>query len=194
MKNYQSAVRNAQFVSQSIQDLVYGNCVIECVKCPLVCSPLQVVTSAKGKQQLVINLRYVNQYLHQHKFKYEGLNVLPSLFHQGDFMITFDLKSGYHHVDINQDCWPYLGFSWKDPRGVRRFYMFRVLPFGLSTACYVFTKLLRPLVKLMGGEPSSILMMVFVLHPTCGKLSSIVLPFSQISPKLGLFSTLTNLT
>ena len=25
--------------------------------------------------------------------------------------------------------------------------MFRVLPFGLSTACYVFTKLLRPLVK-----------------------------------------------
>ena len=147
MKNHQSAVRNAQFVSQSIQDLLYGNCVIECVTCPLVCSPLQVVTGAKGKQRLVIDLRYVNQYLHQHKFRYEGLNVLPSLFHQGDFMITFDLKSGYHHVDINQDCWPYLGFSWKDPRGIRHFYTFRVLPFGLSTACYVFTKLLRPLVK-----------------------------------------------
>ena len=25
--------------------------------------------------------------------------------------------------------------------------MFRVLPFGLSTACYVFTKLLRPPVR-----------------------------------------------
>ena len=26
-------------------------------------------------------------------------------------------------------------------------YMFKVLPFGLTTACYIFTKLLRPLVK-----------------------------------------------
>ena len=30
--------------------------------------------------------------------------------------------------------------------------MFRVLPFGLSTACYVFTKLLRPLVKYWRSE------------------------------------------
>ena len=31
---------------------------------------------------------------------------------------------------------------------MRKFYFFCVqLPFGLSTACYVFTKLLRPLVK-----------------------------------------------
>ena len=29
----------------------------------------------------------------------------------------------------------------------KKIYLFCVLPFGLSTACYVFTKLLRPLVK-----------------------------------------------
>ena len=29
----------------------------------------------------------------------------------------------------------------------RKFYIFRVLPFGLASACYIFTKLLRPLVK-----------------------------------------------
>ena len=62
-------------------------------------------------------------------------------------MITFDLKSGYHHVDIHKDFWFYLGFSWYDFLGRRRSYVFPVLPFGLSTACYVFTKLLRPLVK-----------------------------------------------
>ena len=28
-----------------------------------------------------------------------------SLFCRGDFFSTFDLKSGYHHVDIYQDCW-----------------------------------------------------------------------------------------
>ena len=63
-------------------------------------------------------------------------------------MVTFDLKSGYHHVDIQQDCWPYLGFSWSGTtEGCRQYFMFRVLPFSLSTACYAFTKLLRPLVK-----------------------------------------------
>ena len=30
-------------------------------------------------------------------------------------------------------------------------YVFTVLPFVLSTACYVFTKLMRPLVRLWGG-------------------------------------------
>ena len=49
-------------------------------------------------------------------------------------------------MDIHEDCWPYLGFSWGT--GVlRRYYVFRVLPFGIASACYVFTKLLQLLVK-----------------------------------------------
>ena len=80
------------------------------------------------------------------KFKYEGLELIPSLFNCGNFFITFNLKSGYTHVDIHKDSWSHLGFSWgTGPK--RKWYMFRVLPFGLSTACYVFTKPLRPLVK-----------------------------------------------
>ena len=30
--------------------------------------------------------------------------------------------------------------------------MFAVLPFGLSTACYIFMKLMRPLVRLWRGR------------------------------------------
>ena len=61
------------------------------------------------------------------------------------YAINFDLKSGYHHVDIHADYWQYLGFSWKGKDGAVVYYMFRVLPFGLATAPFVFTKL--PLVK-----------------------------------------------
>ena len=64
------------------------------------------------------------------------------LFEKGDYMFSFDLKSGYHHVDIAKEHWKYLGFSWES-----RFYVFTVLPFGLSSACYIFTKLVRPLVR-----------------------------------------------
>ena len=56
------------------------------------------------------------------------------------------LKSGYHHVDICLDHQKYLGFAWPFS-GVVRYFSFTVLPFGLSSACFCFTKLMRPLVR-----------------------------------------------
>ena len=35
--------------------------------------------------------------------------MIASLSNQDDYMITFNLKLGYHHVDINVDSWPYPG-------------------------------------------------------------------------------------
>ena len=55
-------------------------------------------------------------------------------------MSSFDLKSGYHHVEIFQPHQTFLGFSWEF-RGETRFYVFTVLPFGLSVAPYIFTKI-----------------------------------------------------
>ena len=66
-------------------------------------------------------------------------------------MFTFELKSGYHHLDIFSEHWQYLGFAWNDGP-VTKYYTFTVLPFGLSTACYAFTKLMRPLIKLWRGR------------------------------------------
>jgi hypothetical protein len=57
-------------------------------------------------------------------------------------LFNFAIHSAYHHVDsffyLHTE---YLWFSWlKD--GVRIFYKFLVLPFGLASACYLFTKML----------------------------------------------------
>ena len=60
--------------------------------------------------------------------------------------MTFDLRSGYHHIDIHPDSQTFLGFCWKG-----KYYKFTVLPFGLSSACFVFTKVMRPLVKYWRG-------------------------------------------
>ena len=64
------------------------------------------------------------------------------LLERNDYMFSFDLKSGYHHVDVAEAHQRFLDIEWGGA-----YYMFTVLPFGLSTACYVFTKLLRPLVR-----------------------------------------------
>ena len=82
--NHQSALQNEQFVSEAIDELVAGSCVLPQAECPLVCSPLSVVQSSKGKRRLVIDLRYLKQYLPEQKFKYEGLNQVPHMFVQGD--------------------------------------------------------------------------------------------------------------
>lgn len=61
-------------------------------------------------------------------------------------MFKFDLKSGYHHIDIHPDHQIYPGFSWEFDYQIK-YFVFTALPFGLSLAPYIFTKMLRPLVK-----------------------------------------------
>jgi len=61
------------------------------------------------------------------------------------------VKSGYHHLDIFEEHQPFLGFAWI-LKGVSKYFVFTVLPFGLSSACYVFTKLLRPLIAYWRGQ------------------------------------------
>ena len=55
-------------------------------------------------------------------------------------MITFDLKSGYHHIEIHPDHLRFLGFAWKFPGEASiQYFVFTVLPFRLSSAPYIFT-------------------------------------------------------
>lgn len=61
-------------------------------------------------------------------------------------MIKFDLKSGYHHLEINITYQKYLGFAWRVD-GIEKYFVFTVLPFGLSSAPYLFTKLMREIVR-----------------------------------------------
>ena len=67
-----------------------------------------------GGRDLVINLRHLNRFLFNQKFEYEELRVAMLLFQKGDYLFSFDLKSGYHHVDIAEPHHKYLGFAWKD--------------------------------------------------------------------------------
>ncbi|CAI7860190.1 unnamed protein product [Closterium sp. NIES-53] len=59
-----------------------------------------------------------------------------------DWMLSVDLKSGYHHVDIHPTCWKYLGFQFEG-----NYYFFQSLPFGLATAPFIFTQLIKQLAR-----------------------------------------------
>jgi hypothetical protein len=65
-------------------------------------------------------------------------------------MAFFDFKSGYHHVDIEEEFQTYLSFSWPY-QGQQAYFVFTVLPFGLCSAPFCFTKLFRPLIRRWGA-------------------------------------------
>ena len=67
-------------------------------------------------------------------------------FFQDFFVFSFNLKSRYHHVDIFSYHRKYLAFSWDFGNRHTRYFQFTVLPFGLSSAPFIFIKLLKPLV------------------------------------------------
>ena len=141
-ENQASVLANKEFVEESVKELLMAGCVKQAEFVPHVCSPLSVVESKAGKKWLVLNLRHLNRFLWKQKFKYEDLRIAMLLLEKGDYLFSVDLKSGYHHVEIADIHHKYLGFAWN-----KKFYTFMVLPFGLASACYIFTKLLRPLVR-----------------------------------------------
>jgi len=106
---------------------------------------------SEGKLYLVLNLKYLNSFLHIISFKYEDLRTAALVFEKDEFMFKFDLKSGYHHVDVHPDHHKFLGFQW-EIEGITSYSVFAVLPFGLSTACYLFTELLKPLIRYWRGR------------------------------------------
>ena len=68
-----------------------------------------------------------------------------------DLPFKFDISQGYHYIDIDEQHQKYLGFSWKI-KGQTKYFVFTVLPFGLASAPFLFTKVMRCLVTLLRAQ------------------------------------------
>ena len=77
----------------------------------------------------------------------------PLRFSTRAIIYNFDLKSGYHHIEIfpGHSC-KYLAFAWDFGTGKFRCSQFCVVPFGLSSAPFIFTKILKRLQKSWGSR------------------------------------------
>ena len=100
-----------------------------------------------GEFRPVINLRALNRFLTKEKFTMEGLHTVRSLLRSGDYMMKLDLKDAYYAVPIHQDSRKYLRFQFEGTT-----FEFRWLPFGLSLAPRVFTRILCPVVAKLRSE------------------------------------------
>ena len=117
--NHRSALQHAGFVSKAIEELTANRCAMQVSSKPFICSPLSVVVNSEDKLRLLLNLKH--HFLRKDKFKFEDLRVALLMFQKGDLLFKFDLKSGYHHVDIYEPHQKYLDFAWETEGKVNYF-------------------------------------------------------------------------
>ena len=91
-----------------------------------------------------MNLKALNRHMKRLHFKMEGAHLLKDLLQKGDWMISIDLKDAYLSVSVAQHYRHLLRFMWEG-----QLFQFQCLPFGLSTAPRVFTKVMKPVMSLL---------------------------------------------
>jgi hypothetical protein len=74
----------------------------------------------------------------------ENLNTVKTLIERGDYMTVIDLKDAYFHILIHSDFQNYLRFRWRG-----KCFRYSALPFGITTAPRVFTKLLKTIMTVL---------------------------------------------
>ena len=100
-------------------------------------SRLFLVPTKTGGMRPVINLSILNTYLVIPHFKMEtNRSIRASI--PGLWTTSLDLSDAYFHIPISPSFRKYLRFVWDN-----RVFQFRALPFGLSAAPLVFTKIMQ---------------------------------------------------
>lgn len=131
-----------------VRDLLEKGAVVEVdVNSPGFVSPIFAITKQSGGFRPIFNLKCLNQWITYEHFKMEGVKTIKELVEQDDWMVRLDLKDAYLTVPINLQDQKFLQFVWRG-----RKFQFVSLPFGLSSAPRIFTKLLRPVVAYLRSQ------------------------------------------
>jgi hypothetical protein len=107
-------------------------------------SSMFIIKKASGGFRPIINLKKLNEFLVYRHFKMEGLPTLRHLIRERDWMVKIDLKDAYLTVPMNEDFHDFLQFLWAG-----EVFQFTSLCFGLASAPWAFTKLLKPVVAIL---------------------------------------------
>lgn len=103
-------------------------------------SPYFLVDKSNGSKRLVFNLKGLNKFMTTEHFKLEDVRTAIRLLSKGVFMAKLDLQDAYLLISIHPESRKYLRLCWKG-----QLYEYLCMPFGLCTAPFIFTKIMKPL-------------------------------------------------
>ena len=91
-----------------------------------------------GGKRPIINLKGLNTSVEKEHFKMESSHMIKDILKPGDWMTKVDLKDAYFMIPLATSQKQLVQFQWHGET-----YQFNCLPFGLTSAPRVFTKILK---------------------------------------------------
>ena len=161
---YKLTKQEDQFVQAELKELQSIGAIKQVDQQPWCVSPLKCAPKKGGTYRLITDLRHLNASVSAPTFQNENINTVARVIQAGDSMATFDLKNGFFHVPVHPDHQQFLGFQFH-----RNWYVWKVLPFGLSASPYFFHKVLRPVVSYLRQQGIRLVLYVddcLILAPT----------------------------
>lgn len=129
------------FIDREIHRLLENKYIQQCDKKPLFVSPIGCVPKKNNKYRLITDLRHLNSHCDTPTYKNEDIRTASQIVQSGDHFISVDIKDGFFHIPVSDKSRQFLGICWKN-----NYYVWNVLPFGLSCSPYYFAKTIRPIV------------------------------------------------
>jgi len=115
-------------------------------------SNIFLVPKSENDFRLILNLKKLNSFVHNEHFKMDDYRSACTLVSENCFMAILDLKDAYHLIPVDPSDQFFLCFMWNNI-----IYRYTCIPFGLSTAPRLFTKLFKPVLgKLRSKGYSSV--------------------------------------
>lgn len=130
-------------LSKEINKLLELGAISSCSPvCGQFLSSIFTVPKNDGTHRFILNLKAFNKFVETSHFKLEDVRTVCKLLLKGDYMTTIDMKNAYFLVPVQVNHRHFLRFMF-----FGKLYQFNCLPFGLASAPFVFTKLLKPVVE-----------------------------------------------
>ena len=112
-------------------------------------SRLFTVPKDKVKLRPIIDLSPLNKLIKKRGLKMHDLRSLPFLIRPGMWAVKLDLKDAYFHIPLHPSIWKYFRFYLRRKGNLPRDFFFKRMPFGLTTAPWAFSRVMKPLLKIL---------------------------------------------
>lgn len=100
-----------------------------------------------GEKRFILNLKPLNKFIDNSHFKMEDYRTACKLIPREGYLATIDLKDAYFLIPVSPSDRKYLKFQFQPVNSTKTVtYQFCALPFGLSVAPRVFTKVMKEVI------------------------------------------------
>ena len=145
--NHRMDKAQEEHTDEDIAKHVGTGCFVEADQHTVKCANPILGLSQGGKFRRCDDCRSLNAYLANPKFKMASLKRdIPLVIGEEEVQISEDLEKAYYKILLAKAARVYLAFEWKG-----KYYIPKVMLFGMCQAPFYFTKIVRPIARLFGA-------------------------------------------